>query len=436
MIIISLLSLIACSGGETLGVVDGKEITMGGFKDKLVEEFGFEKKDLSKSELRGIFRDYYSSYVFFKEGEKENFYQKEDVAERLDRKRKSIKISYVDKVLWEREIKPSISIEEAAYDPYRKRLKVKHILVTTEKRTAEKALEMIQDVKKQLEGGKDFAELAKQYSEDPGTKTKGGELGWVDQSTPFVDSFKKAVFAGKKDEILGPVQTQYGYHLIVIEDEKTLDLEEVKKDKKLVEKLEKSRARDVAQKYMENLRTKYASQVHFFPERIRDPKKNADMIFLKVDDVDTLTVGKVAQMMGAQITKYQKDLGTLKDLFKKKVIDPDIRYLEGINKGYTKDEQLQKTLAFEMSRFKGQLYQNHVREQYEQKAKKEISEEEMKKHYEQNKNERYLTKDKKPIPFDKVKQWIEQDLVAEKTQSYMANLKSQLYKKYGVEFKG
>ena len=63
-----------------------------------------------------------------------------------------------------------------------------------------------------------FAETAKKESEDPGSKENGGDLGWVDSNTNFVPEFLEAVKGGQKGQILGPVQTEFGSHLIYIED--------------------------------------------------------------------------------------------------------------------------------------------------------------------------------------------------------------------------
>jgi peptidyl-prolyl cis-trans isomerase D len=62
--------------------------------------------------------------------------------------------------------------------------------------------------------GQDFAALAKKYSQDPGSAKNGGSLGWIDRSG-FVAPFADALFGMKSvGDIVGPVKTQYGYHII------------------------------------------------------------------------------------------------------------------------------------------------------------------------------------------------------------------------------
>jgi len=64
--------------------------------------------------------------------------------------------------------------------------------------------------------GADFSELAAIHSEDPGSKDKGGDLGWFGRGR-MVKEFEDAVFSAKPGEIIGPVRSQFGYHIIRVE---------------------------------------------------------------------------------------------------------------------------------------------------------------------------------------------------------------------------
>jgi peptidyl-prolyl cis-trans isomerase D len=66
-------------------------------------------------------------------------------------------------------------------------------------------------------GGEDFAALAAQNSDDPGSKGQGGDLGWATRDS-FVAPFADAMFTMAAGEIRGPVKTQFGYHLIKLEE--------------------------------------------------------------------------------------------------------------------------------------------------------------------------------------------------------------------------
>ncbi len=97
-----------------------------------------------------------------------------------------------------------------------KEYKVRHILVKTEA----EAKKIIAELKK----GANFSKLAAEKSEDPGSKSNGGELDWAPASN-FVEPFADAVRLLKKGETTpAPVQTPFGWHVIQLQDEKPLKL--------------------------------------------------------------------------------------------------------------------------------------------------------------------------------------------------------------------
>jgi parvulin-like peptidyl-prolyl isomerase len=85
-------------------------------------------------------------------------------------------------------------------------------------RTEEEALALAQDIRKRLDAGEDFASLAVQYSDDTGSKTAGGELGWYGRGEGFVQEFEDAAFALQAGQTSDPVKTQFGYHIIQVEE--------------------------------------------------------------------------------------------------------------------------------------------------------------------------------------------------------------------------
>lgn len=104
---------------------------------------------------------------------------------------------------------------KAAYDKYKaelgdKEYSARHILVSSEAEAKE--------VIAQLNKGGDFAKIAKEKSKDPGSKEKGGDLGWFPPAgmvKPFADAVEKL----KKGAITAdPVQTNFGWHVIKLED--------------------------------------------------------------------------------------------------------------------------------------------------------------------------------------------------------------------------
>ncbi|MBE3575438.1 MAG: peptidylprolyl isomerase [Firmicutes bacterium] len=108
----------------------------------------------------------------------------------------------------DQEVTDYFNANHAQFDQPAK-VRVRHILVDTEQEA--------QDIEKALTGGADFAALAKEKSQDPGTKDQGGELGWITQDQ-VVQEFGDAAFKLKVGEISQPVKTQFGYHILQVEE--------------------------------------------------------------------------------------------------------------------------------------------------------------------------------------------------------------------------
>jgi parvulin-like peptidyl-prolyl isomerase len=100
---------------------------------------------------------------------------------------------------------------------------MRHILFNKDQK------EKAEEVEKQLQNGGDFAKLAKEKSQDPGSAEQGGDLGCLGKGET-VPEFEKAAFAAKQGEIVGPVETEFGYHIIEVTEvraEETRTLAEV-----------------------------------------------------------------------------------------------------------------------------------------------------------------------------------------------------------------
>lgn len=133
-------------------------------------------------------------------------------------------------------LKPQLLIEKAGlkevkvtekeiqkyYDDLKPEIKASHILVADEKTANE--------VKSKLDAGGKFEDLAKEYSTDPGSKDKGGDLDWFGQGA-MVKEFEDAAYALKVNEISAPVESQHGWHVIKLTDKKAKKPLKDQKDK-------------------------------------------------------------------------------------------------------------------------------------------------------------------------------------------------------------
>jgi len=96
--------------------------------------------------------------------------------------------------------------------------RARHILVAVDEDTDdEQALEKARAILERLRGGEDFAEVARETSDDSGSASLGGELGWVERGM-MVAPFEEALFAMQPGEISEPVKSPFGYHIIELEN--------------------------------------------------------------------------------------------------------------------------------------------------------------------------------------------------------------------------
>jgi foldase protein PrsA len=107
-------------------------------------------------------------------------------------------------------------------------LHVRHILFTVTGPDEAAARKKADAALARLKDGADFIALAKQVSEDAQTKPQGGDLGTVTRQTQFDQEFLRAAFAVKEGQISGIVRTQFGFHIIKVEDRRSKTLDQVR----------------------------------------------------------------------------------------------------------------------------------------------------------------------------------------------------------------
>ncbi|MBA64446.1 MAG: hypothetical protein CMG55_01455 [Candidatus Marinimicrobia bacterium] len=99
--------------------------------------------------------------------------------------------------------------------------KIRHCLIKTKPSDSSKKTSFLflEKLKKELINGADFSVLANKHSHDPGSKNNGGSLGWVKRGL-LVKRFETAAFTAELNSVIGPIETDFGYHLIETLDKK------------------------------------------------------------------------------------------------------------------------------------------------------------------------------------------------------------------------
>ncbi len=102
--------------------------------------------------------------------------------------------------------------------------RARHILISeNEIRSNKQSKELINKIYKRLKKGEDFAKLAKEFSDDPGSKVSGGDLNWVSDGQ-MVPAFEKTMKASKKDQISKPFKSRFGWHVLQVTDYRNKDM--------------------------------------------------------------------------------------------------------------------------------------------------------------------------------------------------------------------
>lgn len=129
----------------------------------------------------------------------------------------------VDKVLLRNQLEVPEADLQAYYQAHQKdlqnpeRVHARHILIKTETRTLEAAQAILEDAKRKVAAGQDFAALARQLSEDAGSKDQGGDLGYFPKGR-MAPEFERPAFSTPAGQLAGPVVSSFGVHLIQVLD--------------------------------------------------------------------------------------------------------------------------------------------------------------------------------------------------------------------------
>jgi len=154
-------------------------------------------------------------------------------------------------------------------------VRVRHILVKVDESAPEKdkkaAKKKAENILKKIKSGEDFAKLAGEVSDDPGSKQKGGELGFFSRDR-MVKPFEDAAFALKPGEVSGLVKTQYGYHIIKAEEKKAAGIQPFDDVKERIrQKLLQDQTKSKVLAFIEKAMKDAKAEIH--PEALAGDKK-------------------------------------------------------------------------------------------------------------------------------------------------------------------
>ncbi|AUL46642.1 peptidylprolyl isomerase [Bordetella trematum] len=205
---------------QNAATVNGKAISQKSLDDfvKLLVSQGATDTPQLREQVK---QEMINRQVFVQAAEKQGIAKQPDIQTEIDLARQGILVRALMADYLQKNPVSEATIE-AEYNKIKKEqagkleYQVRHILVKDEK-TAK-------DLEAQIKSGKlKFEDAAKKYSEDKGSATRGGELGWAPPSN-YVAPFAEAVSKLKKGQLADkPVQTQFGWHIIQVEDTRPVE---------------------------------------------------------------------------------------------------------------------------------------------------------------------------------------------------------------------
>jgi len=207
------------AAAQNVAVVNGKPVTQARLQ-ALKDQIGQQGRQITPEMEPQLKEWLINREVFLQEANKQGLAKDEAVKKRLELTREDI---LIEKLFDNYQAKNPASDEEAKawYDEYvaanaGTEYKSSHILVEDE----ERAKAIIAEVK----GGKSFEDIAKQESKDPGSGSKGGDLGWAKPQS-YVPEFSEALTKLEKGGLTQePVKSQFGWHIIRLDDQRPVEM--------------------------------------------------------------------------------------------------------------------------------------------------------------------------------------------------------------------
>ncbi len=232
------------ASGETLVTVNGNAITQG-MVDTMIQQMPerMRKQMEASGQLGQLQEQLVIGELLYREALKQELHKKPEVKSTIAlATRSALAQALLDKVVTERTTDEAV---QGYYNDHkvqfaRPQVSASHILVKDEA--------LVKEIADKIKAGGDFAALAKEHSMDPGSKVKGGSLGWF-KKTDMVGPFAEAAFAADKGTVTDPVQTRFGWHIIKVDDKRDeIPLEEVR------EQIEQSMSQELLQTYVDEIK--------------------------------------------------------------------------------------------------------------------------------------------------------------------------------------
>jgi peptidyl-prolyl cis-trans isomerase C len=233
---------------QNAAIVNGKPVPKARM-DVLAQQLAAAGRPVTPEMQSQLREEVVAREVFMQEAQKQGLDATDDYKNQLELARQAILIRQLFENFRKTNAVSDADVQ-AEYDKFvaansGKEFKARHILVETE----DEAKKILADLKK----GAKFEDIAKKQSKDPGSGANGGDLDWAAPAS-FVPEFSEAMIKLKKGETTAaPVKSQFGYHIIRVDDIRQAQLPKVEEVKpQITQQLQQQRL----QKYQEDLRAK------------------------------------------------------------------------------------------------------------------------------------------------------------------------------------
>ncbi|MBI4791731.1 MAG: peptidylprolyl isomerase [Deltaproteobacteria bacterium] len=282
LLVISGLSIMNSHAGDDVVARIGKKknISLADFKRWLGYNSEENRKALEKDPKRRemLLRQIVTSMVIADQAKKEGFDKRADVKENM----KLLIDNFLTLEYLDMEVARKVKVDEEEINRYYEenkskfempeRIKASHILIQVKKTASEneqkEARARMEKVLQRARAGEDFARLAAEFSDDPGSKQRGGDLGFFSKGK-MAPEFEKAAFALKPGEMSDIVQTNFGFHIIRLDERKEPFVQPVTAVREqLLQTLTLEKKRKAVDEYVEKMVK--AADVEFFHDNFFD----------------------------------------------------------------------------------------------------------------------------------------------------------------------